>query len=68
MKVICINSAGYHLTVGKIYDVSDLKDDRVKHLFQYLVKNDKDFTHAVEESIFKDLNMVREEKLNELGI
>lgn len=65
MKVVCLRSSGYHLTEGKIYDVSLYTDSPV---FSYYVVNDIGYSHGVEGNIFKSLDEVREQKLKELGI
>jgi hypothetical protein len=65
MKVVCLRSSGYHLTEGKIYDVTLYKESP---LFSYYIINDIGHRHAVEGDIFQSLDEVRELKLKELGI
>ena len=65
MKVVCLRSGGYHLTEGKIYDVTLYTESP---LFSYYVVNDIGYSHAVEGDIFQSLDEVRDKKLNELGI
>jgi hypothetical protein len=68
----CIsNNTGYHLTAGKIYliekYVQSYKADKIKHL----IINDKGFEHFIFDDDlenFIDIEQVREEKLNQLGI
>jgi CRISPR/Cas system CSM-associated protein Csm4 (group 5 of RAMP superfamily) len=68
----CIsNNPGYHLTIGKIYlvekYVQPYKVDKIKHI----IINDKGFEHFIfddELENFIDIEQLREEKLNELGI
>lgn len=65
MKVVCLRSSGYHLTEGKIYDVTLYEESP---LFSYYIVNDIGYSHGVEGDIFQCLDEVREQKLNELGI
>ena len=65
MKVVCLRSSVYHLTEGKIYDVSLYEESP---LFSYRIVNDIGTAHTVEGDIFQSLDEVREQKLNELGI
>ena len=65
MKVVCLRSSGYHLTEGKIYDVSLYTDSPV---FSYYIINEIGHRHAVEGDIFLRLDEVRDKKLNDLGI
>lgn len=69
-RMMCIRQGGYHLTEGKIYDLVQLfKDiDDASKLFNYYVIDDKGYEHYVEGNLFIDLDLIREEKLNELGI
>jgi len=65
MKVVCLRSSGYHLTEGKIYDVTLYTESP---LFSYYIANDQGYSHAVEGDIFQSLDEIREQKLKELGI
>lgn len=69
-RMMCIDKGSYHLTEGKIYDLVQLcKDsDDASKLFDYYVTNDIGNEHYVEGNLFIDLDVVREKKLNELGI
>ena len=69
-RMMCIRQGGYHLTEGKIYDLVQLfKDiDDASKLFDYYVTNDIGYEQFIEGNLFIDLDVVREEKLNELGI
>lgn len=69
-RMMCIDKGSYHLTEGKIYDLVQLcKDsDDASKIFDYYVTNDKGYEHHIEGNFFIDLDVVREEKLKELGI
>ena len=69
-RMVCIDKGSYHLTEGKIYDLVQLcKDsDDASKIFDYYVTNDIGCEHYIEGNLFIDLDVVREEKLNELGI
>ena len=69
-RMMCIDKGSYHLTEGKIYDLVQLcKDiDDASKLFNYYVIDDIGCEHHIEGNLFIDLDVVREEKLNELGI
>jgi hypothetical protein len=64
MRVVCIDSGSYHLTVGKIYDVSLIKSK----IFDYTISNDKGCNHYVESNLFIPLTEVRNKKLESIGI
>ena len=68
--MMCIRQGGYHLTEGKIYDLVQLcKDsDDASKIFDYYVINDRCYEHYIEGNLFIDLDVIREKKLNELGI
>jgi hypothetical protein len=68
-RMMCIDKGSYHLTEGKIYDLKRLsKDSDAGKLFDYYVTNDIGHEHYIEGNLFIDLDVVREEKLNELGV
>lgn len=64
MKVVCINSGGYHLDVGKIYDVDPIVDE----LFDYDIVNNLGYKHKIESHLFVDISVLRNNKLKTLGI
>ena len=73
MKLMCINTGGYHLTEGKIYSAQICKDApsdffRGKQVFDYYITNDIGIRHGIEKELFIDISKIREDKLNELGI
>ncbi len=71
MKVICIDSGSYHLTVDKIYEVEDYCGTThwvsSKGLDYWLV-NDIGYSHGVESTLFTTVPIIREQKLQQLGI
>lgn len=65
MKVVCLRTGGYHLTINKVYDVNFIIDN---NLFTYEITNDIEYTHLIEGDIFCLLSDTRNRKLEELGI
>ena len=69
MKVVCINSGQYWLTVGRIYDASiSPAYTTFQSRICYVIANDLGIKHTVESYLFIELDIVRQQKLNELGI
>ncbi len=66
MKVKCIKTSGYILTVGKIYDV-ELYTNKIFGEEYYII-NDVSTEHTVEKYLFIDLDTLRNKKLERLGI
>jgi cytochrome b involved in lipid metabolism len=66
MKVRCIKTSGYILTRGKIYDVDSYENKVFGE--EYLIINDKGVEHTVEKYLFEDVNILRNKKLERLGI
>lgn len=62
MRVVCLDSGSYHLTVGKIYDVVYI--DKCG----YIIINDIGYRHYIEENLFITLSELRLKKLNDIGI
>lgn len=68
----CINNPGYWLTPGKIYCIK-LKEPLCKGgKYQNLIVNDKGIEHYIDDDElqlnFIDIQSLREQKLNKLGI
>lgn len=61
-KLVCINKGSYNLTVGKIYDALPYDG-----LFDYVIVNDKNYTHGIENELFISLKEYRKLKLKELN-
>lgn len=84
MIVKCINDGGYHLTPGKLYFARPLDSDELSKietfydnlswssekakLFRWNIVNDIGHEHHVEENLFVPIDLIRQEKLNKLGI
>ncbi len=73
MVVVCLDKSHYHLTVGKNYDVEVISTNTGAFTGgfgneDYLVLNDLGTKHYVESRLFKELSVIRDEKINELGI
>lgn len=71
MKVVCIKESRYFLTKGKIYDVISINgsgygDDNDN--FSITVENDFSEESTYDISWFSSLSIVRDQKLNQLGI
>lgn len=66
MKVKCIKTSGYILTVGKIYNV----EPYINKIFgeEYYIINDVSTEHTVEKYLFIDVDTLRNKKLERLGI
>ena len=57
MKGKCKHKGGYHLTIGKIYDLEPIVNNL---MFKWWVINDRGYKHKVEESLFillRDINI-----------
>jgi len=67
MKVVCINSGQYWLTVDKIYnaEVSPAYTTFQSRIC-YVITNDLGIRHSAESYLFIELDKVRQQKLNEL--
>ena len=65
MMVVCINSGSFHLTVNKKYEVEDYA---VTSVNDYYITNDIGFKHVAESNLFIELIIIREQKLQQLGI
>ena len=65
MKVLCVSNkyVGLSITIGKWYDV---RRDTSSECF--IVKDDKERWSVLNQTYFKTIEDIREEKLNELGI
>ncbi len=73
MLVKCINTGGYHLTLGKNYQVEVCSDvpskiNAGKQVFDYYVVNDLGVRHGVEKRLFISISDLREYRLKRLGI
>lgn len=73
MLLKCINSRGYHLTVGKNYQAeicSDAPSDFFpgKQVFDYYIVNDKGVRHGIESNLFIRVDELRIKKLESLGV
>lgn len=76
MKVICKDKGSYHLTIGKIYEVSNyqygdmiVNQKRMVPInkpFKYLVTNDIGYKHGVEGNLFIKLSEYRNSKINQI--
>ena len=66
MKVKCIKTSGYILTVGKIYDVESYTNKIFGE--EYYIINDVGTEHTVEKYLFIDIDTLRNKKLERLGI
>ena len=64
MKVVCKDSGSYHLTVGKVYKVSEKQVQ--KHLFSYWIVNDLSVMHQVEGNLFIKLSEYRNSKIDQI--
>jgi hypothetical protein len=71
MKVLCVNNdnVGLSITVGKWYRVADPKV-YTEHFKdgKFILCDDKDRWITISQKYFKNIQQIREEKLNELGI
>ena len=65
MKLKCINTGDYYLTLNKIYEAEICLDTKT---FDYYITNDIGIRHGLEKSLFINISEMREEKLKELGI
>ena len=69
MKLKCLDSGGYWITPGKIYDAETyyplIKTD---NLFDWVITNDFGVRHAVEGHLFIPIDQWREEQVEKLGI
>lgn len=71
MKVVCIDSGSYHLTVNKIYEVENYYlngTTQNSNVLDYWLINDIGYSHAVESTLFTEVPIIREQKLQQLGI
>lgn len=75
MKVICIDSGSYHLTVNKIYEVENYYlwislngTTQNSNGLDYYITNDIGYRHTVESTLFTTVPIIREQKLKQLGI
>lgn len=73
MKLKCINTGGYHLTLNKIYETEICLDTKtfeqpLPASSDYYITNDIGIRHGLEKSLFINISEMREEKLKELGI
>ena len=71
MKVICIDSGSYHLTVNKIYEVENYYlngTTQNSNGLDYYITNDIGYRHTVESTLFTAVPIIREQKLQQLGI
>jgi hypothetical protein len=71
MLVVCKNTGGYHLTLGKTYNVNekylfDKSEFSDKPIFDYLIINDLGVEHGVESDIFITLKEERDMKINSI--
>lgn len=71
MKVVCIKELRYFLTKGKIYDVISVNgagygDDNDN--FSITVENDFSEISTYDINRFSSVSIVRDKKLNQLGI
>lgn len=73
MILKCINTAGYHLTLNKLYNAELCTDcpsefNKGKQVFDYYITNDIGIRHGIESSIFIDISEHRDEIFKQLGI
>jgi len=71
MKVICIDSGSYHLTVNKIYEVENYYlngTTQNSNGLDYYITNDIGYRHTVESTLFTAVPIIREQKLQQLGL
>ena len=55
------------LTIGKAYDVIKTKDSNFNQIRKtYLIKNDNGYVYLYGKEFFKELDVLRNEKLNKL--
>jgi hypothetical protein len=73
MRVVCINSDNYYLTLGKIYEIENITDWKYigsvtrygkTYLTNHWIVNDKGKRHTIETHLFKPLDELRLEKLD----
>jgi len=69
MLVVCKNTGGYHLTLGKTYDVNEkylfpLSEFSGNPVFDYLIMNDLGVKHGIESDIFITLQEERNMKID----
>jgi hypothetical protein len=72
MKVICINNKEcgvYSLTIGKLYNVINTYSEYSnKNKLVYIILNDDEYFWKYSCDLFKTIDEVRQEKLEDLGI
>lgn len=69
MKVLCVSNTyvGLSITIGKWYDVI-IDEDKSTSSECFIVKDDKERWAALNQTYFKTIEDIREEKIKELGI
>ena len=72
MKVICIDRGSYHLTIGKVYEAEPINPilgiwrENEVILFTYWIINDKGLKHQVEEDLFIEMSIFRNDKIDQI--
>ena len=68
MKVICINLKGNkYITIGRSYDVLNISTKSIAHI-SYLITNNIGEREYYDSDCFKELSVIRNEKLESIGI
>lgn len=60
----CIDKGSYKLTVGKIYMGEPIPIDNGNRIFDYYITNDVGYKHGVESSLFIEVDIIRDIKLD----
>lgn len=76
IRLRCINTGSYHLTLGKIYTVQPIWNSSVGSVtkngrtvfFEYWIINDLGKQHQIEADLFVDIRLHRQEQLDKIGI
>jgi len=66
MKVVCIDRGSYHLTIGKVYESEPVWKENKVILFKYWIINDKGVKHQVEEDLFIEMSIFRNDKIDQI--
>ena len=69
MKVICINLKGNkYITIGRTYDVAIVTNPNFKGSIGYLITNNIGEREYYDSDCFKEISVIRNEKLESIGI
>ena len=70
MKVVCINNTyinfTYHITPGKVYNIED--SCKIVGVEYYIIVDDLGDSKYLDPSLFRNLDDIRDDKLEKLGI